>query len=259
MNFEFRKSATSRAVFPVRLLVVYYSRFGAIEALANLVAEGAQGVGRTEVGLLCVEETSPGHGEGAGDGGAAVANRAALLNRMVASDAIVVGSPGYFGSMASAVKRLFEECATSEFPPGTDKSRPWRQPLFRNKVGAAFTATATPHGGNEQTLHSILTMFMHLGMIVVTPGQQQPILENESAPYGATAITGPSGDRTPTDSEQEAARQLGRQVAEVAVWLRLGQERWPGARSVGNGTAVRIAEEATARKKAADRPERIQT
>lgn len=225
MNAEFRRSR-SRSVYPVRLLVVYYSRFGAVATLAERVAEGARQVGGTEVRLLRVDEGFLGDGGGR-DGRAAISRRAAVLNQLTSADALVVGSPGYFGSMASAVKRLFEECATAELPPATDRSRPWRQYLFHNKVGAAFTATATPHGGNEQTLLSILTMFMHLGMIVVTPGQQQPILENESAPYGATTITGPTGDRDPTESEQEAARRLGQQVAEVAVWLRLGQVRWP--------------------------------
>ena len=237
---EATMAGRSRTVYPVRLLIVYYSRFGAIETLANRVAEGAQQVEGTEVRLLPVDDSFPETGGAVKDGGAAVARRAALLNQMVSSDAIVVGSPGYFGSMASSVKRLFEECATSAFQPGTDKSRPWRQHLFRNKVGAAFTATATPHGGNEQTLHSILTMFMHLGMIVVTPGQQQPILENDSAPYGATTTTGPTGDRTPSDSEQDAARSLGHQVAEVAVWLRLGQARSPGATPGSKGSGERI-------------------
>ena len=199
MNAEFRKSP-GRTVYPVRLLVVYYSRFGAIQTLADRVAEGARQVGGMEARLLRVEDAPyPQPMAGASDNAAVASQRAALLNQLTAADAIVVGSPGYFGSMASPVKRFFEESATAEFQPATDGSRPWRQYLFRNKVGAAFTATATPHGGNEETLHSILTMFMHLGMIVVTPGQQQPILENGSAPYGATAITGPSGDRVPTE------------------------------------------------------------
>jgi NAD(P)H dehydrogenase (quinone) len=168
--------------------------------------------------------------------------RAATLNQLLAADAIIVGSPGYFGSMASAVKHLFEECVTSATPPATDRSRPWRQYLFHNKIGAAFTATGTTHGGNEQTLHSILTMLMHLGMIVVTPGQQQPILENDAAPYGPTAITGPEGDLPLTDEAAEAARNFGRDVARVTTWVRVGQAEWH-ARPVtqqkwlGEGTA----------------------
>lgn len=224
MNTEFRRSPV-RTVYPVRVLVVYYTRFGAIENLAERIAEGAREVGGIEARLLRVDDSFPGYS--GDDGVAAATRRAALLNQLVSADALVVGSPGYFGSMASPIKRFFEECATAERPPATDRSRPWRQRLFHNKVGAAFTATATPHGGNEQTLHSILTMFMHLGMIVVTPGQQQPILENDAAPYGATTITGPTGDQPPGSAEQEAASRLGQRIAETTVCLRLGQARWP--------------------------------
>lgn len=215
-----------RSIYPLRLLVVYYSRYGAIQDLAENVVEGAREVGGIDARMLRVEDEFPSPSND--DGGAAASRRAVLLNQLTSADAIIVGSPGYFGSMASAVKRFFEECATTARPPANDRSRPWRQYLFRNKVGAAFTATATPHGGNEQTLQSILTMFMHLGMIVVTPGQRQPILENDAAPYGATTITGSTGDRSPSEAEQRAARELGHQVAETTTWLRLGQARWPG-------------------------------
>jgi len=152
--------------------------------------------------------------------------RAAIVNRLASADALIVGAPSYFGSMASPVKRLFEDCVTASDPPATDRSRPWRRHQFANKVGAAFTSSGTPHGGNEQTLHSILTLLMHLGMIVVTPGQGEPILDNESAPYGATAIAGSAGNQPPSDLERAAARALGLQVAEVASWLQWGYQRW---------------------------------
>jgi NAD(P)H dehydrogenase (quinone) len=63
-------------------------------------------------------------------------------------------------------------------------------------------------------------------MIVVTPGQQMPILENDAAPYGATAITGAMGNRIPTETELESARALGQRVAEVATWLAWGRTEW---------------------------------
>jgi len=65
----------------------------------------------------------------------------------------------------------------------------FHQAMFRI-AAIAFVTSATPHGGNEQALQSILTLFMHLGMLVVTPGQSEPILEHPAAPYGATAVTG---------------------------------------------------------------------
>lgn len=215
---------------PIRVAIVYYSRFGAVERLAKCVAEGVQRAGNATVDLLKVEDQpidEPRPGE---DENAVLRRRAAVVNRLTSADALIVGSPGYFGTMAAAVKRLFEDCATAAVTPMTDRTRPWRHYLFKNKVGAAFTATGTPHGGNEQTLHSILTMFMHFGMLVVTPGQQQPILENEAAPYGATTISGPTGDRPATPEEEERARSLGQRVAEVTTWVVTGAEAWAAKR-----------------------------
>jgi NAD(P)H dehydrogenase (quinone) len=208
---------------PVQVLVVYYSRFGGVRHLAELIASGARTVDGVASNLLEVEDDPiealrPGENESE-----MARRRAALLNRLGGADALIVGAPGYFGSMASPMKRFFEDCATASSPPSTDRTRPWRHFRFQDRVGAAFTATATPHGGNEQALHSILTMLMGFGMIIVTPGQQLPILENPAAPYGATTVTGPTGDRPATAEEEQQARALGRRVAEVASWAKLGR------------------------------------
>jgi NAD(P)H dehydrogenase (quinone) len=214
-----------------KILVVYYSRFGVLRLLAERIAEGTRRVPSAETGFLEVEdrpieELRPGEDEHA-----MAQRRAMVVNQLASADALIVGAPSYFGSMASPVKRLFEDCITASSPPSTDRSRPWRHHLLRDKVGAAFTSSGTPHGGNEQTLHSILTMLMHLGMIVVAPGQREPILENEAAPYGATAIAGSAGNRLPSEMEQEAARALGEQVATVTTWLHWGRQEWERWRS----------------------------
>ena len=210
----------------IRVLVVYYSRFGVLKALADGIAEGARRIPGVRAELLEVEDR-PVEELRSGESRAGMGRRrAAVLNRLTAADALVVGAPAYFGSMASPMKRLFEDCATASTPLTTDRSRPWRNHLFHGKVGAAFTASGTPHGGNEQALHSILTLMMHLGMVLVTPGQRPPILEHSAAPYGVTAIAGPDGDRPPTEDDQDAARELGEQVAEVATWLHEGRSAW---------------------------------
>jgi NAD(P)H dehydrogenase (quinone) len=211
---------------PIRILIVYYSRYGAVERLAHCVGEGAGRVTNVAVTFLRVEDQPIEELRPGDDEAAMLGRRAGLVNRLTTADALIVGSPGYFGGMAAALKRLFEDCATAALAPMTDRTRPWRHYLFKDKVGAAFTATGTAHGGNEQTLLSILTMFMHFGMLPVTPGQQQPILENEAAPYGATTISGPAGDRPATPAEEAQARALGQRVAEVTTWLVTGATAW---------------------------------
>ena len=216
-----------------RILIVYYSRYGTVKALATLIAAGAQREPGVETRLFPVAdepiESSPPNADSHG----VLLRRAQIIGELVAADAIIVGSPAYFGSMASPVKRLFEDCATASTPPTNDRTRPWRHHLFRDKVGAAFTSSGTPHGGNEQCLHSILTMLIHLGMVIVTPGQQEPILENLTAPYGATTVAGPHGDSKPTADEAEAARALGQRVARLTTWLIDGRDAWEERHGMG--------------------------
>ncbi|MGI8688853.1 MAG: hypothetical protein ACR2M3_09770 [Thermomicrobiales bacterium] len=59
-------------------------------------------------------------------------------------------------------------------------------------------------------------MLMHFGMLVVTPGQRPPILEDPSASYGATIVTGADGRHVPTDAEQGEAHARGERIAPVA-------------------------------------------
>jgi len=209
-----------------RVLIVYYSRFGAIKRLAEQIAEGARAVPGTVVELLEVGDeppNAPRPGESDDD---RRRRQLELVNTLALTNAVIAGSPSYFGSLASPLKRFFEECATAESAV-LDRSRPWHHYLFRDKVGAAFTSSATPHGGNEQTLHSILTLMMHLGLVVATPGQRGPILEHQAAPYGATAISGSGGDHPLSEQEAEEARYLGQRVATLAGWLRIGRQRGP--------------------------------
>lgn len=214
------KDDTDRSL---RILIVYYSRFGAIEELAEIIAEGVGTVQGAATDLLAVEERPLGEARAEETDEQARQRRGAINDRLARADALIIGGPAYFGSMASPLKRFFEDCATAESSI-LDRTRPWHHYLFRDKPAAAFTSSATPHGGNEQALLSMLTMCMHLGMLVVTPGQRGPILEQPAAPYGATAITGPSGHRDLSAQEREEARYLGERVATIAGWLRVGWE-----------------------------------
>ncbi len=43
----------------------------------------------------------------------------------------------------------------------------WARGALNGKMGAAFTSTATQHGGQEMTLFSLITNLLHFGMVVV--------------------------------------------------------------------------------------------
>jgi NAD(P)H dehydrogenase (quinone) len=98
----------------------------------------------------------------------------------------------------------------------------WARGALNGKVGAAFTSTATQHGGQETTLFSLITNLLHFGMVVVGlpysfQGQSRLDEVTGGAPYGATTIAGGDGSRQPSETELDGARYLGRYVAEIAA------------------------------------------
>jgi len=97
----------------------------------------------------------------------------------------------------------------------------WARGALNGKVGAAFTSTATQHGGQETTLFSIITNLLHFGMVIVglpySFGDQMRLDEvTGGSPYGATTIAAGDGSRQPGTTELDGARFQGRHVAEIA-------------------------------------------
>jgi NAD(P)H dehydrogenase (quinone) len=195
------------------ILVLYHSTYGHIEAMAQAEAEGARSVPGAQVDIRRVPELVPDEvARAAGyklDQPAPIADIAELENY----DAIIVGCGTRFGRMPSQMANFLDQAGGL-----------WMRGALNGKVGAAFTATATQHGGQETTLFSILTNLLHFGMITVGLPYSfagQMILDEISggAPYGATTIAGAQGQRMPSRNELEAAQFQGRLVAETAAKL----------------------------------------
>jgi len=134
----------------------------------------------------------------------------AKIEDLVNYDAIIVGTGTRFGRMASQMANFLDQAGGL-----------WAKGALHGKVGGAFTASATQHGGQETTLFSIITNLLHFGMVVVGlnygfAGQMKLDEVTGGAPYGATTITGGDGSRQPSANELAGARYQGRQIAETA-------------------------------------------
>jgi NAD(P)H dehydrogenase (quinone) len=196
-----------------RVLVLYHSTYGHIEAMAEAEAEGARSIPGTQVDIRRVPELVP--EEIARNSGYRMDQPApiATVDELVNYDAIIVGCGTRFGRMASQMANFLDQAGGL-----------WAQGALNGKVGAAFASTATQHGGQEMTLFSILTNLMHFGMVTVGlpysfAGQMTLDEITGGAPYGATTITGGQGQRMPSENELEGARFQGRLVAETAAKL----------------------------------------
>ena len=192
-----------------KVLVLYYSSYGHLETMAHAIAEGARAAG-AEVDVKRVPETVPEEiAKGAHfklDQSAPVATVAELENY----DAIVIGTGTRFGRMSSQMAAFLDQAGGL-----------WARGALNGKVGAAFTSTATQHGGQEMTLFSIIANLLHFGCVVVGlpysfQGQMRLDEVTGGAPYGATTIAGGDGSRQPTENELDGARFQGKHVAEVA-------------------------------------------
>lgn len=195
-----------------KVLVLYYSSYGHIEAMAEAIAEGARSAG-AQVDIKRVPETVPDEiARGAHfklDQAAPVATIADLEHY----DAIVIGTGTRFGRMSSQMAAFLDQAGGL-----------WARGALNGKVGGAFTSTGSQHGGQETTLFSIITNLLHFGMTIVGldyghAGQMNDKDIVGGAPYGATTVAGADGSRQPRAIDLEGARYQGRRIAEVASKL----------------------------------------
>jgi len=175
--------ATAADPAPVTVLVTYHSATGNTEKMAQGVADGARAVAGTSVILKRVGEVA--------------------ANDLLSADALIVGSPVYFGNMAGEVKTFFDNW--------TLKFGLFRDRKMRNKVGAAFATGGGISSGKEVTIITILGAMLLNEMIAVSGG----------GGFGASATTGPD---SPGIDEKEVAdaRDLGKRVAEVTAVVKRG-------------------------------------
>lgn len=116
-----------------KVLISYFSKSGNTEKMAEYIKEGLDSLGDVDVDLKKVQDTT--------------------IKDLRSSDGIVIGSPTYFGVMATEVKELM------------DKSIKCYGKLV-GKVGGAFSSSGMIGGGNETTIMSILQGLLIHGMIV---------------------------------------------------------------------------------------------
>ena len=195
-----------------KVLVLYYSSYGHIEAMAHAVAAGATEAGALVDVMRVAETTSEAVARSAGfklDQPAPLA-RVADLERY---DALVIGVGTRFGRMASQMSGFLDQAGEL-----------WARGALHGKVGGAFTSSATQHGGQETTLLSIITNLLHFGMVIVGldyghAGQMTLDEVSGGSPYGASTIAGGNGSRQPSANELAGARYQGRRIAETAARL----------------------------------------
>jgi len=192
------------------ILVLYYSRYGAVRQMAQLVARGVEQaescIARVRtvprVSTVC-EATESAIPE---DGAPYVE-----LRDLEECSGLALGSPTRFGNMAAPLKYFWD--STSEF---------WLKGTLAGKPAGVFTSTSSMHGGQETTLISMMLPLLHHGMLIVGLPYTEPELFTTTGggtPYGPSHHSGMANDRTVTDQERKLCLALGRRLAKIASKL----------------------------------------
>lgn len=195
------------------ILVVFYSRDGSTERLAEAVSEGARDI-TSNIRMRRVRELVDTETMAAVPGWREAAERmnavypAPTPSDVEWADAIIFGSPTRFGLMASELKAFLDSLGAL-----------WMQGKLVGKVGSAFTSTSSTHGGNEMNSFTMFAPMAHFGMLIVPPGYADPVMFKAGTPYGASSVSDGAAKRLPNEDELASARFQGRHVASVAQKL----------------------------------------
>ena len=191
-----------------KILIIYYSRYGNTEKMANHIARGVESVAGAEAVIRTVPEVST-VCEKVADTIPEQGAPYATVDDLKQCDGLALGSPTHFGNMSAALKYFID-----------NSSAVWFSGELSGKPAAVFTSTGSMHGGHESTLLSMMLPLMHHGMLLMgVPSSEIALRETRTGgtPYGASHLSDGSPDLS--DHEKAICQALGARLAETAIKL----------------------------------------
>src|SRR3989344_6834869 len=180
-----------------KILVVFYSMTGNVAKLARAIEEGAKEVGAEvrlrQVQELILEEKMSDDIKKVKE---ELKNIPTATNKDLEwADGIAFGTPTRYGNMSSQLKQFIDQTGGL-----------WMKGALINKVATVFTSATTQHGGNETTITTGIIPLLHQGMLIIgVPYSEQRLMQIDEisggSPYGASSVSGPAGDREPTEND----------------------------------------------------------
>ena len=178
-----------------KVAVVFHSGYGHTLRMAQAVAEGA--------GAELIAIDAEGN------------LTQAAWDSLKAADAIIMGSPTYMGSVSWQFKKFADA-----------SSKQWFSEVWKDKVFAGFTNSATMNGDKLSTLHYLFTLAMQHGGIWVGTGMKASNAKaaqrndiNYVGSYAGAMAQSPS-DSSPAEMPQgdlDTAKLFGKRVTEMTV------------------------------------------
>ncbi len=204
----------NESITPVKVLIVYYSRYGNTSRMAEEIAYGAKEISNIKVTIRRIADDVPMEVISKNlewtkivedlDNRYPTTSIKEIINELPNHDAIIFGSPTRFGNMAWPLKELWD--GTSDL---------WFKGSLIGKIGAVFTSAASVHGGQETTAISMMFPMFHHGMILVGVPYSVPELAESGSPYGPSRIVGTLSNKAIKEADIRVARALGKRISEI--------------------------------------------
>jgi NAD(P)H dehydrogenase (quinone) len=200
----------------MNVLIVYYSTYGNVFKMAQLVAEGVKQVPGAQPVVRTVPELIPESVINSREdmrAGREVQKDIPVvtLDDFRDAQAIAFGTPTRFGNVSAQLKNQIDQL-----------TQLWLKGELEGKAAGVFVSTGSLHGGQETTILTLMAPLLHLGMILVGVPYSVPELFTTQAggsPYGPGHIAGSDNKRTVDEQEAAICRAFGRRLAEVGLRL----------------------------------------
>lgn len=192
------------------ILVLYYSRHGAIKNMAQQLARGIEKVTGMQARIRTVPDVSAvsvATSDSAPTDGAPYAS----LEDLRECSGIALGSPAYFGNMAAPMKHFLDSTTAL-----------WLSGDLVGKPAAVFTSSSSQHGGQESTLLAMMLPLLHHGMLLMGipfTHAELSTTQRGGTPYGASHVAGDDNDQPLNTEEKFLCQVLGQRLAETAQSL----------------------------------------
>ena len=183
-----------------KVVTIYHSGYGHTKKQAQAVHAGAAAVDASAE-LIAIDA------EGNID--------EAAWASLAAADAIIFGSPTYMGSVSWQFKKFADA-----------SSKPWFSQVWKDKIAAGFTNSATMNGDKLSTLHYLFTLAMQHSMIWVGTGMMPSNTKaaqrddiNYVGSFAGAMAQSPSDsspEEGPPPGDLETARLFGMREAQMA-------------------------------------------
>jgi NAD(P)H dehydrogenase (quinone) len=193
------------------ILVLYYSRYGAVKQMAQYIARGIESLPGLEARIRTVPPVSPASEATVPSIPETGAPYATLLD-LKECDGLALGSPTRFGNMAAPLKYFLDTASSL-----------WLSGNLVDKPAVVFSSSASIHGGQETTLLSMMLPLFHLGFVLLGIPYTEPDLNTTlsgGTPYGATHVTGPDGKKPISEEEKRLCFAMGKRLANITLRLK---------------------------------------